>query len=89
MNNRLFLTKLQDFKIRINLIHIQLYFKDEEIRNLERFNDLTKVTYNFSQDCVKLDPNPDILTAGPVPLPLSHSTFKSNSLGEREGAHFP
>ena len=49
---------------------------------------MTKVTHNFGQDCAKLDLNPDILTAKSVLLPLSHSIFKSNRLGEREGAHF-
>lgn len=50
---------------------------------------MTKVTYNFGQDCAKLDLHPDILTAEPLPRLLPHSTFKSNTLGEREGAHFP
>lgn len=60
---------------------MQLYFTDEEIRNPENLNHLTKVTYYFY---VELDPNSDILTPKPVLLPLSHDTFKSNILGERE-----
>lgn len=72
--------QLQSSKIRINFIHIQLYFTDDKI-NSERLNALTKVTYHFYME---LDPNPDSLTPKPVLLPLSHNAFKSNMLGERE-----
>lgn len=60
---------------------MQFYFTDEEIRNPEKLNDLTKVTYYFYRE---LDLNSDSLTPKPVLLPLSDDTFKSNMLGERE-----